>query len=129
MNMDLGTLVLIAIIIVAVVLLIKRLMPQQSPYSQQGNNRPQYNDPNISSHGGFGGNQQQGTGHRQYDDPNIESHGGFGSGNGGSGFRQPSEIRSNNAPSSQRTPEREPENTRRNDDPNINSHGGFGGQR
>jgi hypothetical protein len=128
--MDTFSVILIVIIVVAVGLLIQRLMAgQQNPYSQQGPNRPQYNDPNITSHGGFGGNQQQGMGHRTYDDPNIESHGGFGSGNGGSGFRQPSETRSNYEPSAERTPERQPETTRRNDDPNINSHGGFGGQR
>jgi len=128
MNVDLGTLVLIAIIVVAVVLLIKRLMPQQSPYSQPGPNRPQYDDPNISSHGGFGGNQQQGTEHRQYDDPNIESHGGFGP-SGGSNLRPSSETRSNyENVSSQRTAEKVPESTRRNDDPNVSSHGGFGGK-
>lgn len=130
MNGDLGTLILIGIIIVAVVLLIQRLMAQQqNPYTRPGNNRPQYDDPNISSHGGFGGNNpQQGQGHRQYDDPDIESHGGFGSG-GSSGYRE-AERRSNyeNA-SSQRAPERTPERTRRNDDPNVSSHGGFGGQR
>src|SRR5258707_1282739 len=94
MNGDLGTLILIGIIIVAVVLLIQRLMArQQNPYSQPGNNRPQYDDPNISSHGGFGGNSQQGQGHRQYDDPNIESHGSFGS-SGGSNYRE-AERRSN----------------------------------
>jgi len=134
--MDLGTLVLVGIIVIAVFLLIKRLMPQQSPLSQQGSNRPQYNDPNISSHGGFGGNanQQQGSNRPQYDDQNIESHGGFGpsggSNNSNSGFRQPSQSRTNTEiASSQRTPEKAPENTRKNDDPNVSSHGGFGGQR
>ncbi len=133
MNGDLGTLVLIGIIIVAVVLLIQRFMQQQqNPYSRPGNEVPHNDDPNISSHGGFGGNQQQGSGHRQYDDPNIESHGGFGSSGGSnSTFRQPSQqSRTPTASaSSQRTVERAPENTRRNDDPNVSSHGGFGGQR
>jgi uncharacterized protein YgiB involved in biofilm formation len=132
--MDLGTLVLIAIIVVAVVLLIKRLMPQQNPYSQPGNNRPQYDDPNVSSHGGFGGssNQPQGSGRPQYDDPDIESHGGFGpSGGSNSTFRQPSQSRSNpEVASVRRTGSvKAPENTRRNDDENISSHGGFGGKR
>lgn len=35
MNFDLGSLVLIAIIVVAVVLLIKRMMPTQTPYNQR----------------------------------------------------------------------------------------------
>jgi len=136
--MDTGTLVLIAIIVVAVVLLIRRLMPQQSPYNQQGPNRPQYDDPNVSSHGGFGGNQQtqQGYNRPQYDDPNIESHGGFGP-SGGSGSRPnldqlahgQSKPNTYEAASSQRTPEKAPETGRRNDDPNVSSHGGFGGQR
>jgi hypothetical protein len=130
--MDLGTLILIAIIVVAVVLLIKRLMPQQNPYSQPGNNRPQYDDPNISSHGGFGGssNQPQGSGRPQYDDPNIESHGGFGAsgGSAGSTFRQ-GQSRDKVATVRPQVSEKAPENTRRNDDQNINSHGGFGGQK
>ncbi|MBI1277667.1 MAG: hypothetical protein GC179_06030 [Anaerolineaceae bacterium] len=129
--MDTGTLILIAIIVVAVVLLLKRLMPQQSPYSQQGPNRPQYNDPNISSHGGFGGNQQsQGYNRPQYDDPNIESHGGFGpSGGSRSKLDQLAQGQTKPTYSRQRTVERGPENGRRNDDPNVSSHGGFGGQR
>jgi uncharacterized protein YgiB involved in biofilm formation len=133
--MDTVSLILIAVIVVAVVLLLQRLMNRNN-YSQQGSNRPQYNDPNITSHGGFGGNQQQGNyqqggfNHRQYDDPNIESHGGFGPSNGSSGGFRESERRSTiqNA-SEQRTVTREPESTRRNDDPNVSSHGGFGGQR
>jgi hypothetical protein len=142
--MDTGTLVLIAIIVVAVILLIRRMMPQQPSYSQQGPNRPQYNDPNISSHGGFGGNQQsqQGYNRPQYDDPNIESHGGFGPSGGShatsnSNFDQLSHGQTkpnryqepvSNA-SSQRAPDKAPESGRRNDDPNVSSHGGFGGQR
>jgi len=139
--MDTGTLILIAIIVIAVVLLIKRLMPQQSPYNQQGPNRPQYNDPNISSHGGFGGNQQsqQGYNRPQYDDPNIESHGGFGP-SGGSrsnldqlahGQTKPNRYEApvSNRNSQERTPDKAPESGRRNDDPNVSSHGGFGGQR
>ncbi len=139
--MDTGTLILIAIIVVAVILLIKRLMPQQSPYSQQGPNRPQYNDPNVSSHGGFGGNQtsQQGYNRPQYDDPNIESHGGFGSSGGlrskldqlAQGQTKPNrhEAPVSNSNSQRPTVERQPESGRPNDDPNVNSHGGFGGQR
>jgi len=133
--MDTGTLVLIAIIVVAVILLVKRLMPQQSPYSQQGSNRPQYDDPNISSHGGFGGNQQQqqqGSNRPQHNDPNIESHGGFGA-SGGSNSKldqlakgqEKSPVTSSEKVTNQKAPER----TRQNDDQNINSHGGFGGQR
>jgi hypothetical protein len=130
MNADLGTLILIGIIIVAVVLLIQRLtQQQQNPYTRPGNEYPHNDDPNISSHGGFGGNQQQGVNRRRYDDPDIESHGGFGS-SGGSTFRRPSQSRSNTeVASAQRTPTKAPENTRRNDDPNVSSHGGFGGQR
>jgi uncharacterized protein YgiB involved in biofilm formation len=133
MNLDFGTLILIGIIVVAGFLLIKRLMAQQqSPYSQPGNNRPQYDDPNVSSHGGFGGssNRPQGSGRPQYDDPNVESHGGFGSSGGSnSTFRRQSQSRSYENASSQRTAEKTPENTRRNDDPNVSSHGGFGGKR
>ncbi len=132
--MDTGTLILIAIIVIAVVLLIKRLMPSQSPYSQQGPNRPQYNDPNISSHGGFGGNQQpqQGNNRPQYDDPNIESHGGFGSsGESASKLDQLAQGRKKypTEASSQNVVEREPENGRQHDDQNVSSHGGFGGQK
>ena len=130
MNGDLGTLILIGIIIVAVVLLIQRLMAQQqNPYTRPGNNRPQYDDPNISGHGGFGGssNHPQGSGRPQYDDPNIEGHGGFGS-SGGTGYRE-AERRSNENVNRPQTVERTPENTRRNDDPNVSGHGGFGGQR
>jgi hypothetical protein len=135
MNLDFGTLILIGIIVVAVFLLIKRLMAQQqSPYSQPGNNRPQYDDPNVSSHGGFGGsgNQPQGSGRPQYDDPNIESHGGFGTSDGSnSTFRRPSQSRDPNESANVRptVSEKVPEKTRRNDDPNVSSHGGFGGQR
>jgi len=135
MNGDLGTLILIGIIIVAVVLLIQRLMAQQqNPYTRPGNNRPQYDDPNVSSHGGFGGNgnQPQGSGRPQYDDPNVESHGGFGpSGGSNSTFRRPSQSRDPHESASVRpaVSEKAPENTRRNDDPNFSSHGGFGGQR
>jgi len=125
MNIDFGTLILIGIIVIAVYLLIKRLMPQQSPYSQQGSNRPQYDDPNVSSHGGFGGSPTQGTSHQQYDDPNVESHGGFGS--GGSSVR-PSAERSNGPTISNQgaVNEKIAERTRKNDDQNVNSHGGFG---
>jgi len=136
MNMDMGTLILIGIIAVAAYLLYKRLMPQQSPYSQQGSNRPQYDDPNINSHGGFGGNQQvghQGSNRPQYDDPNIESHGGFG-GNGSAGNGRPdlSHLSQGQSKPVAEAPrrtvsEKAPESPRRNDDPNINSHGGFGG--
>lgn len=127
--MDFGTLVLIGIIAVAVFLLIKRLMPQQSPYNQQGSNRPQYDDPNVSSHGGFGGNPQQGTAQRQHDDPNIESHGGFGP-SGGSNVK-PSSSRSDGPTISNQSAvnEKIAERNRKNDDQNVNSHGGFGGQR
>jgi len=131
MNMDMGTLVLIGIIVVAAYLLYKRLMPQQSPYSQQGSNRPQYDDPNINSHGGFGGNQQagqQGSNRPQHDDPNIESHGGFG-GNGRPNLSHLSQGQSKPVGEAPRrtVSEKEPESPRRNDDQNINSHGGFGG--
>jgi len=131
MNIDMGTLVLIGIIAVAAYLLYKRLMPQQSPYSQQGSNRPQYDDPNINSHGGFGGNQQvgqQGSNRPQHDDPNIESHGGFG-GNGRPDLSHLSQGQSKPvAEAPHRTvSEKAPESPRRSDDPNINSHGGFGG--
>jgi hypothetical protein len=133
MNLDMGTIVLIGIIVVAVYLLYKRLMPQQSPYSQQGSNRPQYDDPNISSHGGFGGNQQQqGMGHRQYDDPNIESHGGFGTNGGSNGRSNLDQLRQGQTKQPFEEPrrtvsEKMPESPRGNDDPNIKSHGGFGG--
>ena len=133
--MDTGTLILIAIIVVAVILLVKRLMPQQSSYSQPGSNRPQYDDPNISSHGGFGGNQQQGIGGNrpQNDDPNIQSHGGFGA-SGGSRSKLDQLAQGQSKPTatatSQRpTIERQPESGRRTDDENISSHGGFGGQK
>ena len=104
MNLDIGTIVLIGIIVVAVYLLYKRLMPQQSPYSQQGSNRPQYDDPNISSHGGFGGNGRSDLSHlsQGQSKPVVEA---------------PRRTVS----------EKAPESPRPNDDPNINSRGGFGG--
>jgi len=134
--MDVGTLILIAIIVIAVVMLVRRLMAQQqNPYSQQGSNRPQYNDPNVSSHGGFGGSnqpQQQGPSRPQYDDPNVESHGGFGPSGGSNSnvnLRQQGQSRDPYEANKRIVSEKAPESTRKNDDPHIESHGGFGGQK
>lgn len=118
---DMGTLILIGIIVVAVVLLMQRLMGSQNNWSRRGNEYPQTDNPNISSHGGFGGQPQRPQRqNRQYDDPNIASHGGFGRGSA-----------SSMAQGQQKTvtrPERATERRRDhdNDDPNVDSRGGFG---
>lgn len=123
---DIGTLILIAVIVVAVILLIKRLMAQQSPFSQRGNEYSHTNDPSVSSGGSFGGSNQQGQ--RQNDDPNIGSHGSFGS----SGSKM-SESRNRDANATARgqsaVSEKSAERTRQNDDQNVDSHGGFGAPR
>lgn len=133
--MDTGSLILIGIIVVAVVLLMQRLMrQQQNPYSQPGNNRPQYDDPNVSSHGAFGGNHPNtiGGNRPQYDDPNIESHGGFGRNNNSVNMPSVSHRKEFPTASSQSqaaVTQKAPERNRDNDDPNVSSHGGFGGSR
>ena len=80
MQIDLVSMCLFAIIVIAVLMLASRLMRgggQQVDYSQRGSGRPEYDDPNISSRGGFGA-PPSGGGRPEYDDPNISSHGGFG---------------------------------------------------
>jgi hypothetical protein len=74
---DLVTLCLLGIFLVVGFLLLTRLMRGfGSPYGQRGPEYPQYDDPNISSRGGFGGSR--GSERPTYDDPNIRSRGGFG---------------------------------------------------
>lgn len=143
---DLGTLILIGIIVVAVVLLMQRLMNRQPNYSQPGNEYPHTDNPNISSHGGFGGQPQQSQRPPQYqnrpqnDNPNISSHGGFGGGSSGAMSQGRDRDKINtmaqgrdkvNAQSSSpihASSQKEPERNRENDDPNVSSHGGFGRQ-
>lgn len=134
---DLGTLVLIGIIVVAVFLLMKRFMGQQPNYSQQGNEVPHTDNPNISSHGGFGGQSQrppqqtlpqrpqQGSQRPQNDNPNISSQGGFGGGSTSS-MSQGRDKVVNIQRSEGKVTEKRAENGRDNDDPNVNSRGGFG---
>ncbi len=130
---DLPTLILIGIIVVAVILLIQRLMrQQQSPYSTPGQEKPHYDDPNINSHGGFGGtNQNQGQFNRpQHDNPNIESHGSFGHSGGSASTPSASRLKDLATGKSQKSTvsEKTGERTGSNDDPNVSSHGGFGGK-
>lgn len=130
---DLGTLILIGIIVVAVVLLLQRLMNRQPNYSQPGNEVPHTDNPNISSHGGFGGQQQpqrpqqQGQPQRpQNDSPNVASHGGFGSGSTSSMAQGRDKVNAAVKPAVHAESQKAPERTKDNDDANISSHGGFG---
>jgi hypothetical protein len=77
MQIDLVSMCLFAIIVIAVLMLMSRMMAGRGvDYSQRGSGRPEYDDPNISSRGGFGGDS--GGERPRYDDPNIDSRGGFG---------------------------------------------------
>jgi hypothetical protein len=74
---DLVTLCLLGIFIVVGLLLIPRLLSGfGSPYGRRGSEYPRYDDPDIESRGGFGGNRD--VDQPRYDDPNIRSRGGFG---------------------------------------------------
>ncbi|MCI0711287.1 MAG: hypothetical protein L0154_14110 [Chloroflexi bacterium] len=103
---DLVTLCLLGIFIVVGLLLLPRLFGGNR-YAGRGPESPRYDDPDIDSRGGFGGNR--GVDRPRYDDPNIRSRGGFG------------RVRSF-------VPRRNPVSggTRRTDSPNISSRGGFG---
>jgi hypothetical protein len=82
--MDTTTLCLIAIIVIAVIFLIPRLMGNRRTvdYSQRGNESPRVDSPEISSRGGFGGDADsqsaRGDARPTYDDRDVESRGGFG---------------------------------------------------
>jgi hypothetical protein len=74
---NLVTLCLLGIFIVVGLLLIPRLLGGfGSPYGRRGPEYPRYDDPDIASRGGFGGDR--GPDSPRYDDPNIRSRGGFG---------------------------------------------------
>ncbi len=84
-----GCLVVLVAGAVLLVLLVRALMGgrRNSPGSGQGPYQPQYNDPNITSGGSFGGGAAGGPGQGpyqpQYNDPNITSGGSFGDGSTG----------------------------------------------
>jgi hypothetical protein len=83
MQIDFVTLCLFAIIILAVLALIPRLMGgggRRVDYSQRGDEQPYVDDPNISGGGAFGGRPDGGYGDERpsYDDPNVSGRGGFG---------------------------------------------------
>ncbi|MAS38197.1 MAG: hypothetical protein CL610_29645 [Anaerolineaceae bacterium] len=100
---DLGTLCMVAALIVIGLMVLPRLMNMfGSPYSRRGANNPEYDDPNIRSRGFFGGARRP-----QYDDPNIRSRGSFG---------RPSSSGSRTSSGS----------GSRVDSPKIRSRGGFG---
>lgn len=126
MNLDLGTLCILGVMIVLGIILLPRLLNMfgGSPYSQQGSERPTYDDPNIQSRGGFGSNRTffgrtRGSETRTYDSPNIQSRGGFG------GSRSSGSSRSSSAPSTGRSSG----GARKYDSPNVQSRGGFGGSK
>jgi hypothetical protein len=74
---NLVTMCLLGIFIVVGLLLLSRLFGGSgSPYGRRGPEYPHYDDPNIGSRGGFGGDS--GMDRPRYNDPNISSRGGFG---------------------------------------------------
>lgn len=103
---DLVTLCLLGIFLVVGLMLLPRLLRGfGSPYpggSGFGNERPEYDDPNVRSRGFFGRPRVS----RRYDDPNVRSRGFFGRPRGGGFFGSRGSGRVNN--------------------PNIRSRGGFG---
>jgi len=103
---NLVTLCLLGILVIVGLMLIPRLLGGNRS-AGRGPESPQYDDPDIDSRGGFGGDR--GVDRPIYDDPNIRSRGGFG------------RVRSF-------IPRRNPMfgGTRRTDSPNISSRGGFG---
>lgn len=120
---NLGTLCLFGIILLVVLFILPRLMRGfgATDYSQRGEERPEYDDPNIRSRGGFGGWGGLGRRRREYDDPNIDSRGTFGSGGGSGG--------SSGGTSSGSIGGRRSGGSNRVDDPNIRSRGSFGGRK
>jgi hypothetical protein len=103
---NLVTLCLLGILVIVVLVLIPRLLGGNRS-AGRGPESPRYDDPDIDSRGGFGGNR--GVNRPTHDDPNIRSRGGFG------GVR--SFVSRRNPLSG---------GTRRIDSPNISSRGGFG---
>lgn len=103
---DLGTLCMVAALIVIGLMVLPRLMNLfGSPYSRRGPHDPEYDDPNIRSRGFFGGANRP-----QHDDPNIRSRGSFG---------RPSSSRSRGSSSSSGSGSSV-------NSPKIRSRGGFG---
>jgi uncharacterized protein YgiB involved in biofilm formation len=102
---NLVILCILGLVVVVGLFLLPRLLRSLggTNYSQQGNNRPEYDDPNINSRGSFGG--PAGGERPTYDSPNVQSRGMFG--------------RSRGSSSSGST-------TQRHDSPNIQSRGSFG---
>ena len=100
-----GCLVVLVVGAVLLVLLVRALMGgrRNPPGSGQGPYQPQYNDPNITSDGSFGGGAAggpgQGPSQPQYNDPNITSGGSFGDGSTGAGSNPPAYGGFSGAPS------------------------------
>lgn len=85
---DLGTMCLLAVFVIVGLMLLSRVMGSGlggTNYTQRGNEYSHYDDPDIGSHGSFGGNRgnsspNQGNGPAggRVDNPNIRSRGSFG---------------------------------------------------
>jgi hypothetical protein len=123
MQIDLVSMCLFAIIVIAVLMLASRMMRGGQPvdYSQRGSGRPEYDDPNISSRGGFGA-PPSGSGRPEYDDPNISSRGGF-----GRNRNEPLDRESHNYGSDTKPPLKGGgSQPRRANNPSVSSRGGFG---
>ncbi|NWF69273.1 MAG: hypothetical protein HXY40_09305 [Chloroflexi bacterium] len=87
--MDGTTLLLVAIIVVAALFLLPRLLgrggAQRVDYSRPGGERPRVDSPDIDSRGAIGGRPDAPSAHRdagperpQVDSPDVDSRGGFG---------------------------------------------------
>lgn len=108
---NLVTLCLLGLFVVIGLILLPRLLRGFGgpDYSQPGGTRPQYDDPNINSHGSFG--QPSGGDRPSYDSPNVQSRGVFGRSRGSSSSGPTSSSGGN---------------ARRYDAPNVQSRGSFG---
>jgi hypothetical protein len=100
------TLCLVGVLVIAGLLLIPRLLRAfgGQDYSQRGDNRPEYDDPNINSGGSFG--RPSGGQNSTYDSPDVQSRGTFGRSRG-------SDTSSGST-------------SQRNDSPKVQSRGSFG---
>jgi hypothetical protein len=107
------TLCLLGLFVIVGLILLPRLLRGfgGQDYSQQGDNRPEYDDPNINSSGSFG--RPSGGQNSTYDSPNVQSRGTFGRSRGSD--TRSSESRSSGSSTSQR-----------NDSPKVQSRGSFG---
>ncbi len=108
MNFDLGTVCLLGMLLIVLVALLPRLM---GGGAGRGTYRPQYDDPDVRSGSGFGGN---GADERPtYNDPNVRSRSGF-----GRAFGRRSSSAGSSAPTQS--------SRGRADSPDVRSRSGFG---